>query len=113
MRAALAAAALVAMVGSPAVAVAEVEPLSSSQCGSGGFCIWSGVGYTGSFSARTSDGTLGFTSAKSYWNRSSKAVRVYVSTSGSGTSTCIPAGLSQSSTALTVGYLDFLTTATC
>jgi len=96
-------------------AQATQSPTSDSQCGSTQLCLWSGNGYTGAFWSTTSSTATntGITIAKSVWNRSSKAARVYSGLNGTGTSTCVLPGSKSSISALASRSARLLTTSTC
>ncbi|NCD21309.1 MAG: hypothetical protein EOL89_15275 [Actinobacteria bacterium] len=102
------------LAASPTVAAdGGVEPSSSAQCASGQMCFWAGSGYSGQFYARSTTGTLPVSMARSLWNRTGVAVRVYATSNGSGSSTCLAAGAMQSVTTLATGSMRVLPTTTC
>lgn len=70
--------------------VGGVQVLSLEQCSNAFFCLWSGNGYTSTFTqtVSTSPVAVNSTNARSVWNRTGKAVRVYSGTGGTGTSVC-------------------------
>jgi len=72
----------------------EVSATSSSQCGTGRFCLWSGPGYSGTFWSTGTTGLQGTSvaSAGSVWNRMAVDVRTYSGAGGTGTVTCWNAG---------------------
>lgn len=90
-------------------------PNERLACGSTQLCLWSGNGYTGAFWSTTSSTATntGITIAKSVWNRSSKAARVYSGLNGTGTSTCVLPGSKSSISALASRSARLLTTSTC
>jgi hypothetical protein len=67
-----------------------VQVLSLEQCSNAFFCLWSGTGYTSTFTQTVSTSPVGInsTNARSVWNRTGKAVRVYSGTGGTGSSVC-------------------------
>lgn len=67
-----------------------VQVLSLDQCSNAFFCLWSNGGYTGTFTQTASSSPAGVnaTVARSVWNRTGKAVRVYSGTGGTGSSVC-------------------------
>lgn len=67
-----------------------VQAMSSDQCSNSFFCLWSGSSYTGAFTQTVSTvpAPVNSTTAKSVWNRTSKAVRVYSGTGATGSSVC-------------------------
>ena len=67
-----------------------VQAWSSDQCSANFFCLWSGSSYTGTFTqtASTTPAPVNSTTAKSVWNRTGKAVRVYSGTGATGSSVC-------------------------
>lgn len=106
LRAAGAAALLVgALLVAPASASADedVEPFSLGQCSANHLCLWSATGYTGAFWQTISTSVVnvsGMTTAKSLWNRSSHAARIYSGTGGSGSSVCVNPGTQTASTTI-------------
>lgn len=67
-----------------------VQVMSSDQCSNYFFCLWSGSGYTGAFTqtASTVPAPVNSATARSVWNRTGKAVRVYAGTGATGNSVC-------------------------
>lgn len=67
-----------------------VQVLSVDQCSNAFFCLWSNTGYTGTFTqtAASSPASVNSATARSVWNRTGKAVRVYAGTGGTGSSVC-------------------------
>ena len=111
---------ITALAGAPTFAGAaqpstvEWGPMSSSQCASGRFCLWSGAIYTGNFFNTTASADVsGMAVAASVWNRTSKAVRVYSSAGGGGSSTCFAPGAQVASTSLAARSVRISTTTTC
>ncbi|QAY63221.1 hypothetical protein ET495_08170 [Xylanimonas allomyrinae] len=102
-------------LASPAAASApEVMPLSSASCAAGRFCLWSGSMYAGTFYGTTGNQNVtGLSSAKSVWNRSGRAVRVFSGAAGTGTSQCFAAGVQSASVSVPAGSVRFLTTTSC
>lgn len=98
-----------------AVAVEGVEPQSTAQCASGRLCLWANSLFQGSFwsTASTSIANVGFSSAGSVWNRTSKAARIYSGSTGGGTSVCVAPGAQMSSAFIASGSARVLTTAGC
>ncbi|TNU77362.1 hypothetical protein FH969_00950 [Miniimonas arenae] len=100
-----------AALAQPAAAEDEiVSPQASSDCPAGQMCFWTSVQYGGQMYGRSTTGTLAASTARSAWNRTGKAVRVYASASGSGSSTCLAAGTQLSTTLLATGKMVILTT---
>lgn len=83
---------------------------SSSQCQSGQVCFWTQTAFTGAFYSAS---LLSQPVARSYWNRSAKAVRVYASASGTGSSTCIAAGAAATAVTVATGKVVTLSGTTC
>lgn len=84
---------------------APIEPMAASDCPNGSVCWWTGYSYTGSMSSTTMTGPLAGTTAHSWRNRTAVAVRIYASTAGTGSYTCVAPGASVSSGTLVFGYL--------
>ncbi|GIG25923.1 hypothetical protein Cde04nite_21670 [Cellulomonas denverensis] len=92
-----------------------ITPYAAGQCTAARFCIWSNPGYSGVF---WSTGTAGvqstnMTTAKTIWNRTGVAVRMYAVTGGTGNWTCVNAGTLFTSTDLPVRSIRTMTTAIC
>ncbi|RYV52995.1 peptidase inhibitor family I36 protein [Pengzhenrongella frigida] len=99
-----------------AVGVDLVGPMSSSQCASGTFCLWSSALYAGSFWSTSSQSLVnvgGVTGARSLWNRTGFAVRVYSAAGGGGSSSCFAPGTQKSQVALASFSVKVLTTTAC
>ncbi|MBN9609256.1 MAG: peptidase inhibitor family I36 protein [Actinobacteria bacterium] len=93
---------------------ATVGPFTSSACPANNMCLWSGAAFTGAFfNTMTSTDIPTLSVAKSVWNRTAKAVRVYSSAGGSGSSTCFAPGTQVSSTTLTARSVVVLPSTTC
>ncbi len=119
-RRAAAVAALVVSVGAVAPAASAdddtIQPFSSSQCGSDRMCLWSGAAYTSNFwsvAASTPANVSGMTLARSVWNRTGNAVRVYSDTGGTGDWTCIASGSQQADVWVTARSVRTLVSSTC
>lgn len=109
----LAAGVLLATAGPSATFAASTD--STGQCPSGSFCIWGGTNYSGAFAdtASTSATSTGVATAKSVWNRSTRAARVYSGSGGTGTSTCYAPGSQIASTTAAAVSFRILSTTTC
>ncbi|MFI2754767.1 peptidase inhibitor family I36 protein [Cellulomonas sp. P22] len=108
---------LILLTGAATSAMAAdelVQPMSSSQCGSGQFCLWSATLYGGTFygTSTSVDSSPGWT-AKAVYNRTSHAVRVYSGASGSGSSTCFAPGASSGAMTLSAGSIRVLSATSC
>lgn len=90
-----------------------LEPFASSDCPAGNACWWTGVNYTGALTYRASSTAVPLSAARSVRNRTTKAVRLYASTSGSGSSTCLAPGAQTAAVSLAVGYVRILGTTSC
>lgn len=92
-----------------------VEPLSSSQCASGRFCVWSGTNYSGAFWSTASVGLQDTTVAVagSVWNRMGVDVRMYSGTGGSGTIRCWNNGQQNGSVSVGSASIRTMTATTC
>lgn len=90
-------------------------PLSTSQCTASRICLWTGASSTGLFASATSTIPVptGFPTARSVWNRSSHAARVYSGVGGTGTSTCFAPGARTSSTLLPAASFRVLSSTSC
>lgn len=116
-------AALVLLAGSAASAAEDpttdttdgVAPLSTSQCASGAFCVWSGASGSGSFESTTSTTSrdLVIGTVSSVWNRSSNAARIYSGSGGTGTSVCYAPGAYVASTSVAAGSFRLLLGTSC
>ncbi|WP_123372443.1 peptidase inhibitor family I36 protein [Cellulomonas sp. PhB150] len=104
-----------AAICGPASADEPASPASASQCPAAALCVWGGTFNSGSFGTTKSTTAVasGVSPAKSVWNRSTHAARVYSGAGGTGTSTCFEPGESVTSTS--VGSVSFrvLSTTTC
>ncbi|WP_425356581.1 hypothetical protein [Xylanimonas protaetiae] len=70
--------------------------------------------YAGTFYGTTGNQNVtGLSSAKSVWNRSGRAVRVFSGAAGTGTSQCFAAGVQSASVSVPAGSVRFLTTTSC
>jgi hypothetical protein len=103
----------------PSVAQADddapITPFSSSQCASGRFCIWSATGYSGTFWSTGSAGDQNTTvaTARSVWNRTGVAVRMYSGSGTTGVWVCYDAGDISSSTSIGSASVRTMTTSSC
>lgn len=105
-----------AVLSGPAAVAAESDPASpagASQCAKGSMCLWADAMYSGAFSPHTASGASGLAKARSVRNQSSKAVRLYTASSATGSYVCFGAGQGSSSTSISVGYVQFRSSATC
>ncbi|MDR2723348.1 MAG: peptidase inhibitor family I36 protein [Cellulomonadaceae bacterium] len=92
----------------------DTVPRSSTQCATGQFCQWSTANYLGTvYTTTVSAKDTGMATARSVWNRTSKAVRVYSGVNYSGTSVCLKVGQQTPSTSLPAKSVKILSTATC
>ncbi len=93
----------------------DMSPLSSSQCGSGEFCLWSAPAFQGQLMSATSGDTMSlpFATSRSVWNRTPHAARVYSGAGGTGSSVCIAPGTQWSSVQIASGSVRVLTSSQC
>ncbi|MEV7972623.1 peptidase inhibitor family I36 protein [Cellulomonas sp. NPDC089187] len=110
------------LIAVPPTAGAQEDPigggpvvLSASQCAAGRFCLWSGAGYTGAF---WSTGSAGVQSsqvsiARTVWNRTGVAVRLYSGSGATGTWICVNSGGLYTSTSMPSTSIRTMTTAIC
>ncbi len=92
-----------------------VQLFSEAQCTSGVFCVWSSVNYSGAFNRATSTAPVstGFGTARSAWNRSSKAARAYSGTGGTGSWVCYGPGARVASTSVLAQSVALLSGSSC
>ncbi len=92
-----------------------VEAFSAGQCAANRFCIWSGASYSGAFWSTGSAGTqsTSVATARTVWNRSGVAVRLYSGTGGTGAWVCISAGGLSTSTSIPSSSVRTMTTSNC
>lgn len=103
------------VLGAVSAAADEVAPAVAGDCGVSQFCLWSGAFYSGTFTETTSTTAVavGFSPARSVWNRSSHAAVVYSGPSGTGTATCFAPGAQAGSVSVVAGSMRVLTTTSC
>jgi len=92
-----------------------VQLFSDAQCAVSTFCVWSEVSFSGVFSRATSTASVstGFFTAKSVWNRSSRAARVYSGTGGTGSWVCYTPNMKVASTSLPARSVALLSGSSC
>ena len=87
------------MAAAAFVAAPSPTPSASTDCPSGYFCAWNGVGYTGTIrKTATVDAyvQLNLSQVESYYNNRSKRTWIHATSDGSGTYECIAAGVKSS-----------------
>lgn len=119
-RVAAASALVLALTGlAPSVAQADddapITPFSASQCASGRFCLWSGTGYSGTFwsTGSAGDQNTPISLARSVWNRTGVAVRMYSGAGITGVWVCYDAGDISSATSIGSASIRTMTTSSC
>lgn len=72
----------------------EIEALSTSQCGTGRFCLWSGTNFSGAFWSTSALGTQSTVigTARSVWNRMGVDVQTFSGAAATGSAQCFGAG---------------------
>lgn len=92
-----------------------VTAFSAGQCAAGRFCIWSAAGYAGAFWSTASAGVQStpVATARTVWNRSGVAVRLYASDDGTGSWTCVASGALLTSTSISSSSVRTMTTTGC
>lgn len=109
------------MFAVPATASAEddgegaVAPFSAGQCAANRFCVWSGTGYSGAFWSTGSAGTQNpsVSLARTVWNRSGVAVRLYSGEGATGSWVCVGSGGLYTSTSIPSASIRTMTTSGC
>lgn len=115
---AVAALALVAGTVAPAAWADDdtIQPYSSSQCAANRMCLWSGAAYTANFwsvPTSTPANVSGMSTARSLWNRTPNAVRIYTETGGTGSWTCVSSGEQDADVWVTARSVRTLVSSTC
>lgn len=88
---------------------------ASADCPASRLCVWPASSYGGTvFSATSTTATnTAIPMARSVWNRTNRAARLYSGTGGSGSSTCIPPGTKSGSVQYASASAKVLTGSTC
>lgn len=92
-----------------------VNAFSAGQCAANRFCIWGAVGYGGAFWSTGSAGTqsTAVATARTVWNRTGVAVRLYSGAGGTGSWVCVDAGGLLTSTSIPSSSVRTMTTSNC